>query len=49
MVGRELLTLCPLGEDHRGRLMWGDITRGRRKMFIDSRNLIVKMKRTAFY
>jgi hypothetical protein len=48
VVGRELLTLCPHGEDHPGRQMWGDTSRGWRMMFIDFKNSIATMKRMAF-
>jgi hypothetical protein len=49
MVGRELLTLCPHGEDQQGRQVWGDISKGWRMMFIDFRNSIATTKRMAFY
>jgi hypothetical protein len=49
VVGRELLTLCPHGEDHQGRKIRGDIWRGRRTMFIDFKSSIATTKRMVFH
>lgn len=48
MVGRELLTMCPLGEDHRGDDRGGGttdnaISAGHGRMMIVSKSLILTM------
>jgi hypothetical protein len=48
VVGRELLTLCPTGEDHQGaHRVWGDIMRAW-KTCIDFNKLGVRMRAMAF-
>jgi hypothetical protein len=49
VVGRELLTLCPHGEDHQGRQTWGSILRGQGKMCIDFKKSTATTKRLAFH
>jgi hypothetical protein len=52
VVGRELLTLRPLGEDHHGGVgVWGITWRRRKKkkMSIDTKTLIAIKRSTAFW